>query len=691
MMCKNKLAKTIGIISVLFALTSPCALSAALLPPVPLTEEGIDFIEPAHVEALQDSNNLAYEEVTASPWRERFQSRADKGLNFGVTKNAVWLRFTLRNSTPLLDWILLVDNPRLEHVELFIRTQTGEVQRMLSGDAVASTVRPLPGREVAFPLTISTGAQMELYARIATAATLSTPLQMLTPRQYQRQTRTSAVMLSATIGAMLLLFIVAALGLRRYPGMRMGAYTAMVFVQLVYTLIQDGLATEYLWPDHPLWTWHVKAVFIFLLAPVALFYTTVTLDFRNYAPKLRLLALALVALGVVGAITSPWLSGQFVNRGASILSGATAALLLGAIPYVWLRGNTDARTFFLSGLPLILSAFAVLAHNYGLFGLPTSFVFHTYKLAYLLFLTLQLFHALGRQYQEARKMASEAQLVESWREVAAAPTVQAPVQTPAQAPDRPVLIHTLGRCEVWRDGNRVRFASRGVPRQQTMLALVLAGGTRGVSRTVILDTLWPDSDGDLAEKSFRTTLYRLRQAIGAEALQQSGSTLSFNAEVVWAENIAFEELAASLIQAIQSNPEPRTIEQAFNVLRLYGGDFLPGFDAPPITAQREHLRRLFHNLVVGVAECHISNDAYHTALDIYHRGLNHSEPGEPLFQGLLRCHLALGQCAEGLAAFERCRAFLHERFNAHPAAETERLKRTLADPQGQHIAAPVTR
>jgi len=246
--------------------------------------------------------------------------------------------------------------------------------------------------------------------------------------------------------------------------------------------------------------------------------------------------------------------------------------------------------------------------------------------------------------------------------------------------DQPLQIHTLGRFGVWRDGNPLRFASRGgVPRQQLMLALVLTGGTRGVSRTLILDSLWPHTEGDLAERSFRTTLYRLRQILGLDAFQKTGASLCLNAEAVWVDSAAFEALAGSLIRAIQvqAGAEPRVIEQALIALRLYEGDFLPDYDTPPITARRESLRRLFHDLVVRVAEHQIAADAVPSALDIYRQGLDRSQPSEQLFQGLLRCHLAMGQFTEGLAAFARCRAFLLEHFNAQPAAETERLKRAL--------------
>jgi len=707
MMIMNRFLQAFGLVATLiFVLITHAAWALVQPKPVSLGREGIDFIAPDYVEALLDSSRLlTYEDVTASPLQGQFNSRGEDGLNFGVTKKVVWIRFALNNPTLQHDWILLLDNPRLERVELYFRAPTGEVQHMVSGESTPFEVRPYPGREVAFPLMIPPDGQLTVYARIDTAATLSVPLQVLTPRQYEHQTRVSAVMLSSIIGAMVLLFIVAVLGLLRYSGTRMYAYTTMVFVQLVFVLIQDGLGTEYLWPEHPEWTLTLKLFFIFLLAPVALYYTSVTLNFRDYAPKLRMVALALVALGIFGALSSPWLPGQLVNRAATLLSGVTAALLLGAIPYVWLRGNKEARAFFLSGLPLMLSALAVLAHNYALFRFSTAYVFLTYKLTYLLFLTLQLIHTLGRLRVERSEALSQSQRMRAWREVSAelasvqpVPTqspekssVQTSIQTSPHAPNQPIRIHTLGRCEVWRDGNRVRFASRGVPRQQFMLALVLSGGTRGINRTVILDTLWPDSEGDLAEKSFRTTLYRLRQTIGSDALQLSNSTLSVNTEIAWEESTAFEKLATSLVQAIKSNPEPHIIEQAINALRLYAGDFLPGFDLPPVTARREHLRRIFHDLVVRVAEHHIANDAFFSAIEIYQHGLSHSLPSERLFQGLLRCHLALGQHAEGLSAYERCRAFLHEHLNAQPAAETERLKHALADPQGSLIAAPVAR
>ena len=679
----------------LLSFTASGAAAITQLPHVELGKEQIDFAAPVQVEALLDKSQLlTFEDVTAPAWRERFRPRADKGLNFGITQDAVWLHFSLYNPGPTTEWLLLIDNPGLEKTELFVRASDGNVLQMQSGESIFSEVQPLAGREVAFPLTVPTGEHREIYARIVSAAPLTAPLQLLTPKQYQQETRISAILLSGIAGGMFLLIIIATVNLRRHRrSLHMWAYIAMVLVQTIFILTQDGLSKEYLFPNHPDLTTAVKTFLISLLAPVALFYTMLTLDFRQYAPKIWPLGLALVILGIAGTFISLLLPAQFINTGASLLSGIIAALLLGAIPYVWLRGIQVARPFFLTGLPLILSGFLVVAHNLAWFPLQTSFVMHTYKLAYLLFLAFQLYQTLEYLRQKQSNSLSDSQRMRVWREMSslldntsASPNETAQIfkDESAQPYGKPVVINTLGRFEVRLDNKPVRFANRGVPRHQLLLTLVLAGGTRGINRATAVDNLWPDSDGDMADKSFRTTLYRLRQTIGADALQQSGAFLKLNPETIWVDDAIFEKIAANLAQAKPDVLDPQSVTQALLALELYKGDLLPGFDSPQITARRTYLRGLFNNLVTQLAEHYITDNDYHHAIQIYQLGLSQISPSELHCQGMLRCHLALKQFPEGIAAFEHCREFMFKHFNRSPSAETERLKLALSEQQANH-------
>jgi DNA-binding SARP family transcriptional activator len=62
---------------------------------------------------------------------------------------------------------------------------------------------------------------------------------------------------------------------------------------------------------------------------------------------------------------------------------------------------------------------------------------------------------------------------------------------------------------------------------------------------------------------------------------------------------------------------------------------------------------------------------------LYEKALETDPVSERFFQGLMRCHLDLGQRADGLAVYQRCRAALARELQLAPSAKTEALRAAL--------------
>src|SRR6202012_2873838 len=77
--------------------------------------------------------------------------------------------------------------------------------------------------------------------------------------------------------------------------------------------------------------------------------------------------------------------------------------------------------------------------------------------------------------------------------------------------------------------------------QELLQALIAFGGTE-VRADILIDTLWPDSDGDAAYHALESALYRLRQLLGArDAVRMEGGKVSLNRDQWWVDMWEFEE------------------------------------------------------------------------------------------------------------------------------------------------------
>ena len=86
----------------------------------------------------------------------------------------------------------------------------------------------------------------------------------------------------------------------------------------------------------------------------------------------------------------------------------------------------------------------------------------------------------------------------------------------------PLKINTLGQFAMERDGEAVRFSGKVQQKPLLLLKALIAFGGREVKEEQLCDALWPDAEGDLAHRSFETTLYRLRLLLGKEAIAVQG-------------------------------------------------------------------------------------------------------------------------------------------------------------------------
>src|SRR6202050_463625 len=105
-------------------------------------------------------------------------------------------------------------------------------------------------------------------------------------------------------------------------------------------------------------------------------------------------------------------------------------------------------------------------------------------------------------------------------------------------------VNVLGRFRILAGDTPVTIPPRLRKPQELLQALIAFGGTE-VSAGVLIDALWPDSEGDAAYHALESTLYRLRQLLDArDAVRMEGGKLSLNRDQLWVDAWEFEaELA----------------------------------------------------------------------------------------------------------------------------------------------------
>ena len=239
-------------------------------------------------------------------------------------------------------------------------------------------------------------------------------------------------------------------------------------------------------------------------------------------------------------------------------------------------------------------------------------------------------------------------------------------------------VHVLGRFRLLTGDTDIIIPPRLRKPQELLQALVAFGGTE-VSAGVLIDALWPDSEGDAAYHALESALYRLRQLLGArDAVRMEGGKVSLNRDQLWVDMWEFEkELRCP------HDPEASGRERIDRLLRLYQGHFLQHeTEKSWVLKARLDLRdRLLHAIRDAARDCEHAR-RWEDAATLYRFGIELDSLNEGLYRGLMLCHQQLGDHSEALLAYRRCRELLTRFLGIPPNAKTQALYHSVRERAG---------
>jgi DNA-binding SARP family transcriptional activator len=185
-------------------------------------------------------------------------------------------------------------------------------------------------------------------------------------------------------------------------------------------------------------------------------------------------------------------------------------------------------------------------------------------------------------------------------------------------------------------------------RRLALLARIATTGKRGVTRDLLVGTLWPGGAPEQARHALEQALSAIRRALNVEALFIGTGTLQLNPTIFSCDVAEFEDAVAQ--------------HAAYRAVALYQGPFLDGFsiDGAPaydrwIDEERARLQREYEKALEVLADAAADRNE-HTVAVQWRRKLASVEPLSSRFAvGLIEAMIAAGDQAGALRS-----ALVHE-------------------------------
>jgi DNA-binding SARP family transcriptional activator len=181
--------------------------------------------------------------------------------------------------------------------------------------------------------------------------------------------------------------------------------------------------------------------------------------------------------------------------------------------------------------------------------------------------------------------------------------------------------------------------------------------------------LWPNVTEEHAHGSLRSLLWRVHK-VAPGLITVSGGTLSIAGDVL----VDVHQLAAWARRAL--DPSCSTDGIAAGDLGL-PGELLPGWYDDWVLLERERLRQLRMHALEALAEKYTTAGRYGEAVQAAYAAVRAEPLRESAHRTVVRVHLAEGNVAEAVRAFEAFQAMLAEEMGAVPTQQMCRLVASL--------------
>ncbi|MBN1531497.1 MAG: PAS domain S-box protein [Spirochaetes bacterium] len=355
------------LIIVLFANGGPLSAEAPLVVNESLGAESLS----GQMDYCTDASGLlGYGDINSPGMNGCFRRVSGGDPNFGYSREVYWFRFrTLNRGERPAVWYLKIDYPLLDSIVLFAPSPGG-VTHIAAGDTLDFDARPLRYRSFVFPVSQPPG-ESTYFLRVQSRGAISVPAVIMSPGRFNDSMETESLLLWIHYGILLALsfyntFIYISTRERNYLNL-----TMFIISIGMMSMVNNGLAFQYLWPHTPVWGNLSQPCILFITILIAIDFSRSFLNIPQESPRWNRVFLALSIIQGAGAASVFLMQYRDSARISALMVPITGSLLILYGLYSLHRRQREAiiymaawSLFIVGGVLFSLRGFALIPRTF---------------------------------------------------------------------------------------------------------------------------------------------------------------------------------------------------------------------------------------------------------------------------------------------------------------------------------------
>jgi LuxR family maltose regulon positive regulatory protein len=233
-------------------------------------------------------------------------------------------------------------------------------------------------------------------------------------------------------------------------------------------------------------------------------------------------------------------------------------------------------------------------------------------------------------------------------------------------------IRALGPIQITLNGKKVTLADWQTRETRDLFFFFLQEGA--ATKEQVGSAFWPDISPARLKMRFKTSIYRLRQAIGQDTILFEGELYRFNRNLDYEYDV---ETFRELLKQANTKSEGNALELLDKAIALVKGPYLADIDAIWVDQVRNQLEIEYRDLLIQLAERYLKAGQAMRALTICRTALQADPLMEEAYRLSMRAHALLGDQAAIARTFQTCRTILSDELGIEPSFGTKKLYEQL--------------
>lgn len=357
---------------------------------VPAQDEQILYLR--ELDHFVDTTNAySFEEVSAPQFAGRFHKVPDYQNKDFIPEVAYWIRIPIHHQVDhSKTWLLEFYDQTIDHIEAYVPSERHAHVRWIMGDHYPFMQRAFQHKNFEVPLDMRRDTVLTYYFKVKSHEFADIRIAFRSERRFISYALNEYFLYGTFYGMILIIALYNFLVYLAIREIKNLYYIFYILSVALYAMSLDGIAFQYLWPDHPEWNDYAVGITLYSVILWALIFTRRFLSTRAKSPSLdRWLRGMILARTLVFLVEFFFFPEFFAFR---VLEIIPLSLVLFTGLRIWMRGYRPARFFVIAYGLLLMGFFLRSLVYFNLLSMTTlsHYSLHLSFVVEMLFLTFAL-------------------------------------------------------------------------------------------------------------------------------------------------------------------------------------------------------------------------------------------------------------------------------------------------------------